>query len=311
MKCRTLALICGMATVLAMGPAAAQPNLGGMLGNILSGGGKSGTGILPVQPAQPAAPQQAGNSLFEMLSQSKGEIDEPSEIAIGRQLAAVLLGSKPLVADAGTQRYVNQLGRWIALQTSRPNLPWTFGVLDDPGFNAFAAPGGFVFVTKGVLDRVDEAELAGILSHEVSHVVQRHHLNALRAKARAGLVTQLIGSQIRTQNVVGSMVSQQLLALGKNVYSSGLDQADEFEADRLGVGLAARSGFDPFGLPGVLQLLRVQAPTDPLFSLSLATHPPAQQRLDSLERAMGHKLDALAGKPSVKIPRRVAAAAKP
>ncbi|TFY98298.1 M48 family metalloprotease [Ramlibacter humi] len=308
MKCRAIVFTFGLAAALACLPAAAQPNLGGLLGNILPGGGGKLGSVLPTEQAQG---QQPGNSLFELLSQSQGEIDEANEIAIGRQLAAVLLGSKPLVADTATQRYVNQLGRWIALQSSRPNLPWTFGVLDDAGFNAFAAPGGFVFVTKGVLDRVDEAELAGILAHEVSHVASRHHLNALRAKARAGLATQLLGSQIRTNNAIGSMVSQQLLALGKNLYSSGLDQADEFEADRLGVGLAARSGFDPFGLPGVLQLLRAQAPDNPLFSLSLSTHPPAQQRLDTLERAMGHRLDSLGGKPSVKIPRRVATAAKP
>ena len=97
-------------------------------------------------------------------------IDEAKEIEIGRQLAAVLLGSKPLHPDMALQRYVNRLGRWISLQSSRPQLPWTFAVLDDPGFNAFAAPGGYIFVTKGLVDRVDEAELAGILAHEITHV---------------------------------------------------------------------------------------------------------------------------------------------
>jgi predicted Zn-dependent protease len=290
-------------------PATAQTKGLGALGSIFGGGGQapSPANILGnLLPSQQAAPVQA-NDLFAMLSQ-QGEIDEGKEIEIGRQLAAVLLGSKPLLADAPTQRYVNQLGRWISLQSARPHLPWTFGVLDDPGFNAFAAPGGFIFITKGVLDRVDEAELAGILAHEVTHVTERHHLNALRSKARAGFATQLLASQIRTNNAVGGMLSQQLLALGKNLYSSGLDQGDEFEADRQGVTLSARAGFDPYGLPGVLQQLRAQAPDNPLFALSLATHPPAQQRLDALEQAMGHRLDALAGKPSVTIARRVAPA---
>ena len=274
-----------------------QPGVGNALGN-----------IVPNPLATPAAvpAQPAGNDLFALLAQSTGEIDEAKEIEIGRQLAAVLLGSKPLLADAPLQRYVNQLGRWITLQSSRPLLPWTFAVLDDPGFNAFAAPGGFVFVTKGLVDRVDEAELAGILAHEITHVTERHHLNALRTKARAGLATQFIGSQIRTNNAVSGMVSQQLLSLGRNLYSSGLDQGDEFEADRQGVTLSARSGFDPYGLPGVLQQLRAQAPDNPLFALSLSTHPPAQQRLDLLEQAMGHRLDALGGKPSVRIEQRLA-----
>ena len=200
-----------------------------------------------------------------------------------------------------------QLGRWIALQTSRPQLPWTFTVLDDPGFNAFAAPGGYVFVTSGLVDRVNEAELAGILAHEITHVTERHHLQALRQKARAGAFTQLIGSQIRT-SAVGSLVSQQVLSMARNLYSSGLDQQDEFDADRQAVVFAARAGFDPYGLPGVLQQLRGQAPDDPLFALSLSTHPPAQQRLDALATAMGNRLDAFTARPVVRIDQRVARA---
>jgi predicted Zn-dependent protease len=309
---KRLVITAALSAALAVPGAWAQSNkgMGGMLNSIL---GQPGTAnplgnLVPNPLATPAAApaQPAGNDLFSLLAQSQGEIDEPKEIEIGRQLAAVLLGSKPLLADAPLQRYVNQLGRWIALQSSRPLLPWTFAVLDDPGFNAFAAPGGFVFITKGLVDRVDEAELAGILAHEITHVTERHHLAALRSKARAGIATQLLGSQIRTGNAVGGMVSQQMLSLGRSLYSSGLDQGDEFDADRQGVTLAARSGFDPFGLPGVLQQLRTQAPDNPLFALSLSTHPPAQQRLELLEQAMGHKLDALGGKPSVRIEQRLA-----
>ncbi|MEZ0309738.1 MAG: M48 family metalloprotease, partial [Ramlibacter sp.] len=230
-------------------------------------------------------------------------IDEAKEVEIGRQLAAVLLGSKPLSPDMGLQRYVNQLGRWISLQSSRPQLPWSFAVLDDPGFNAFAAPGGFIFVTRGLVDRVDEAELAGILAHEITHVTEKHHLQALRAKARAGIATQLLASQLRS-NVAGA-VGGQMLALGRNLYSSGLDKGDEFAADRAGVALAARSGFDPYGLPAVLLQLRTAAPDNPLFSLTLSTHPPAQARLEQLEQAMGSRLDAYAGKPSVSVAQRV------
>jgi len=297
------------ALALAAAPLAAQNNPLGALGAILGGGqgGKPPASSNPIgallSPGQAAAAPAAGD-LVALLSQD-APIDEAKEIEVGRQLAAVLLGSKPMHADAALQRYVNQLGRWIGLQSSRPQLPWTFTVLDDPGFNAFAAPGGFVFVTKGLVDRVDEAELAGILAHEITHVTERHHLRALQQKARAGAFTQIVGSQIRTSNAVGSLVSQQMLSLVRNLYTSGLDQQDEFEADRHGVVLAARAGFDPYGLPGVLQQLRTQAPDNPLFSLSLSTHPPAQQRLDVLAEAMGRRLDAFAGKPVVRIDERL------
>lgn len=269
----------------------AQPSGGaGALGSMLA-------------PAGGSAGASAGD-LMQMLAQSADQIDEPREIEIGRQLAAVLLGSKPLHPDMALQRYVNQLGRWISLQSSRPNLPWSFGVLDDAGFNAFAAPGGYIFVTKGLVDRVDEAELAGILAHEITHVTDRHHLKAISAKARAGLATSLLASQLN--NNVGGAISAQLLALGKNLYSSGLDQNDEFDADRNGVTLAARAGFDPYGLVSVLQQLRTATPDNPLFALSLSTHPPAQARLDQVEQAMGHRLDALSGKPPVTVAQRLA-----
>lgn len=267
--------------------------LGGLLRQIAPG-------ALPT-PAPQRVP--AAGDLIELLSQSVDSIDEPKEIEIGRQLAAVLLGSKPLARDPALQRYVNRLGRWIALQSARPQLPWTFGVLEDPGFNAFAAPGGYVFVTRGLVDRVDEAELAGILAHEVTHVTEKHHLQALSAKARSGLATQLLASQLRSN--VGGAISAQMLALGRDLYSSGLDQSDEFESDRLGVALAARAGFDPYGLPAVLQQLRTAAPDNPLFTLTLGTHPPAQQRLEQLELAMGSRLDAYSGKPPVAIARRL------
>ena len=264
---------------------AALPNLGNMLAP--ASGGRAG-----------------GGDLVQMLMQSLDQIDEPREIEIGRQLAAVLLGSKPLHPDLALQRYVNNLGRWISLQSTRPQLPWTFGVLDDPGVNAFAAPGGYVFVTKGLIDRVDEAELAGILAHEITHVTDRHHLQALRTRARAGIATQVLSSQLN--NNLGGAVSAQLLALGRDLYSSGLDQGDEFDADRNGVALAASSGFDPYGLPAVLQQLRTAAPDNPLFSLSLKTHPAPQLRLDQLEQAMGNRLDAYAGKPAMPLAQRLA-----
>ncbi|MBC7434605.1 MAG: M48 family metalloprotease [Bdellovibrionales bacterium] len=247
-----------------------------------------------------------GAELISMLTQSLEQIDEPREIEIGRQLSAVLLGSKPLYPGMAVQRYVNQLGRWISLQSSRPDLPWTFAVLDDPGFNAFAAPGGFVYITRGLLDQVkDESELAGILAHEINHVTGKHHLKAMRKIARAGLLTQAIGSRLGGNNEIAGAISSQVLALGKDLYAKGLDQDDEFEADRNGVALAARSGFDPYGLVSVLLQLRTAAPDNPMFALQLSTHPPSQVRLDQIEQAMGTRLDALSGKPPITVAQRM------
>ena len=324
-KCRTLLGRLGLAALLVGGlhtAAHAQDAARalGMLQSLMNGGAAKPAPAAPSTPnsaaglasallggtlAPGAAPQASRNAdLFQLLSQSMDQIDEPREIQIGQQLAAMLLGSKPLLRDMALQRYINQLGRWISLQSPRPNLPWTFAILDDPGFNAFAAPGGYVFVTKGLMDRVsDEGELAGILAHEITHVTAKHHLIALNKAARAGLLTQAISAQFK--NDLGGMVSGQLLALGRNIYTKGLDQDDELDADRTGVALAARAGFDPYGLVAVLQQLRTAAPDDALFALSLSTHPPAQLRLNQLELAMGNRLDAYSGQATVTVAQRM------
>lgn len=278
-------------TALAAAPLAAHSqnamnnllnSLGGGLGSAITGG--------------KTAPAAQGDDLISLLTQSLNNIDEPKEIEIGRQLAALLLGAKPAHPDMALQRYVNRLGRWISLQSPRPGLPWTFVVLDDAGYNAFAAPGGYVFVTKGLIDRcADESELAGILAHEITHVTAKHHLQAIRQSAMAGVGTQLLASQIRTSNVAGQLVKDQLLSLFRTVYTKGLSQSDEFEADRSGVAMAAKAGFDPYGLVSVLQQLRTVTPDNPMFTLTMSTHPAAQARLDYLEQSMGRQLDGLGG----------------
>jgi predicted Zn-dependent protease len=278
---------------------------GKMLGGLLQGL------LQPAKPAQNAAPaaQPSTNDLMGMLSQSMEQIDEPKEIEIGRNLAAVLLGAKPLYPDMVLQRYVNRLGRWISLQSSRPNLPWTFAVLDDKGYNAFAAPGGYIFVTKGLIDTLkDESELAGILAHEINHVISKHHLQAIRKSAQTGLLTQAVASQLK--NDLAGGLSSKLISLGRDLYSKGLDQGDELEADRNGVALATRAGFDPYGLVAVLQQLRTAPANDPLFALTMSTHPAPQVRLDQLEAAMGQRLDPFVGTQQVSLAQRLTQAAK-
>ena len=126
------------------------------------------------------------------------EIDEPEEIAIGKDVASRLLGAAPLVADARMQRYVNHVGRWLAAQTERPDLPWQFGVLDSPNVNAFAVPGGTIFITRGLLERMrNEAELAGVLGHEIVHVLRKHHLKAIQKGAQTALAGDAASAALR------------------------------------------------------------------------------------------------------------------
>lgn len=229
-------------------------------------------------------------------AQATASIPEPKEIELGRGVAARMLGASPLVADEEVQRYVNRVGRWLSLHTERPDLPWSFGVLDTGTVGAFAAPGGYIFVTRGLMLMLEsEAELAGVLAHEIGHVIQRHHLEAIRKQAMAGLATDLVGLAVSQQG----FDLQPFIDTGVQLYARGLDRDDEFAADRLGVVIAARAGYEPYGLPRVLLALHEANPGDENLALLFSTHPPTVDRLAQLEQSMQGGFDAFQNQPQV------------
>jgi predicted Zn-dependent protease len=250
--------------------------------------------------AAPAAAQFNLNKLLDAarnVSKATSEIGEQEEVAIGGDLAARLLGAAPLVPDADLQRYVNRVGRWLASQTERPDLPWAFGVLDAPELNAFAAPGGYVFVTRGLVARMrSESELAGVLSHEIVHVLKKHHLHAIQKSAQIELANAAIGTFARQDQ--NTPLREKLMSAGSELFARGLDKSDELEADRLGVVIAARGGYDAYGLPAVLQTLQAMNPEDSGLALMFKTHPAPAERLDALEK-MQSLLDAYAAQPQL------------
>ena len=218
------------------------------------------------------------------------EVKEPEEIQIGQSMTETLLGARPLYDDAQLQRYVNEVGLWVARQSERPTLAWHFGVNDSDHINAFAAPGGFVIITKGMMKQLrNEAELAGVLGHEVAHVVQKHHLKALRKTAFADLLGEGLTAASDNRN---TELVRKLTGPTKELYARGLDKSDEFEADRMGVVLATRAGYDPYGLPAVLSTLASADPKDNFLTLLTKTHPLPQARLDRLEPGIA-TLDAI------------------
>jgi len=232
------------------------------------------------------------------VSEATTEIDEPREIEIGEGVASNLLGAAPLVANANLQKYVNLIGRWLASQTERPDLPWNFGVLDSANVNAFATPGGSVFITRGLLQKMhSEAELAGVLAHEISHVLRKHHLKAIQKNAGAGLMGDMVGEATKNNSNRESL--GKIVNFGTEMYARGLDKSDEFEADRMGVVIAARAGYDPYGLPAVLQTLQGAKPQDSDVALMFKTHPSPSDRLDILETLLPAKLDSYASQPQL------------
>jgi predicted Zn-dependent protease len=221
------------------------------------------------------------------------EIDEPEEISIGRDVAARLLGAAPLVPDPALQRYVNHVGRWLAAQSERPHLPWQFGVLDHGNVNAFAVPGGTIFITRGLLEKMrSEAELAGVLGHEIVHVLRKHHLKAIQKGAQSALAGDAMATAIKDR---AGPARDKLIAFGTEMYSRGLDKSDELEADRLGIVIAARAGYDAYGLASVLQTLQAMNAQDSALALMFKTHPAPGERLDTIAEKMQPVLDAYSG----------------
>ncbi|MCK5497614.1 MAG: M48 family metalloprotease [Gammaproteobacteria bacterium] len=218
------------------------------------------------------------------------------EVEIGRGMSASLLGAAPLVDNDKTQRYVNRVGQWLASQTEREELTWHFGVLDVDTVNAFAAPGGYIFVTKGLMRLCGtESELAGVLAHEIGHVLQRHHLEALRKQAASELATDLASDVISEHG----FNAKPFIKSGMELFARGLDRADELEADRIGVVIATRAGYEPYGLPRVLLTLNDMNPADSNLAWLTSTHPPSSERLSVLEQLMKGKFESFNKQPQV------------
>ena len=234
----------------------------------------------------------------QKVQKANAEINEPQEIMLGEGIASNLLGAAPLLDNAAVQQYVNRIGRWLTLQTERPNLPWQFGVLDDNDVNAFAAPGGYVFITKGLLAHMNsEAELAGVLAHEISHVLRKHHLQALKKGARTELLSDLANDAIKSNGADPRL--SKLVSAGTEVYARGLDKNDEYEADRMGVVIAARAGYDPYGLPAMLQTLQSLNASDSSLALMFKTHPALTDRLSLLDKQMTGQFGNLENQPDL------------
>jgi beta-barrel assembly-enhancing protease len=232
------------------------------------------------------------------VQKANADIDEPQEITLGEGIASNLLGAAPLLNNPAVQQYVNRVGRWLTLQTERPDLPWQFGVLDDNDVNAFSAPGGYVFITKGLLAQMNsEAELAGVLAHEISHVLRKHHLQAIKKGARTELLADLANDAIKNNGQDPRLTK--LVSAGTEVYARGLDKKDEYEADRMGVVIAARAGYDPYGLPAVLQTLQSLNPGDSSVALMFKTHPALADRLSMLDQEMSGQFTSQENQPDL------------
>jgi predicted Zn-dependent protease len=238
---------------------------------------RSGAALAAILLAACATNPVTGKSELALVSESQ-------EIAMGKQGAADVAQSIGLYRDDAVQAYVSRLGLTLAARTERPNLPWEYQVVDDPAVNAFALPGGFIFVTRGLLTHMTtEAELATVLGHESGHVAARHSVEQIsRAQlAQLGLgVGSILSSGIRKySSVAGAGLGLLFLKFSRD---------DETQADQLGFRYALADGYDVRQMVGVFQMLDQQEKLSGGGRLPdwQSTHPNPGNRIEATQQRL-------------------------
>ncbi len=216
-------------------------------------------------------------------------LSEAEEQAIGQQQDAEIRREMGVYDDTGLQQYVGDIGQSLARNSHRPNLPWSFSIVDSPAINAFALPGGYIYLTRGLMAYLDdESELAGVLGHEIGHVTARHAAQAYTRQTQAGIGLAILGILVPS-----TQPFQDLGAAGLSVLFLRHGREQELEADRLGVEYGSGAGFDPSGVPRFLATLaRVDAMDERGVPNWLSTHPDPGSRVTRAEPVAGRFVSA-------------------
>ena len=241
-----------------------------------------------------AAPRVAtGPQLGQIIKRAQQfrdlQITEDDEQRLGAAVSEKVRIRYGVVQDKAVHRYVGLVGTLLAQASTRPNLPWTFIVLDTDGVNAFAAPGGYIHITRGALALMNsEAELAGVLAHEIIHVTEKHTINAIRK----GKMIQMGADETLAGN---AKLFSALVDKTTELVMAGFGRNEELASDRDGLVLANRVGYSPSGLGEFLTRLSERNKASSEKQGLFASHPEMQERLDKLARQIkDQKLDATA-----------------
>lgn len=206
-------------------------------------------------------------------------IGTADEVALGRQMAWQVESQQRVLSDPVLTAYVSQVGGKIVAVSDRSDLPFHFKVLKSDEVNAFALPGGYVYVYSGLMEKLDnEAELAGVLSHEISHVVARHAVKRIQ---------QVYGYQVIASLALGgraASVTGTILNAGVSLVVLGYGRANEFEADYDGTYYMEKAGYNPDGMLQLLGEIESLSKHQPgALEKLISTHPPTQERIGRIK----------------------------
>ena len=205
------------------------------------------------------------------------QMTDDDEQRLGEAVSQRIRERYGVVQDAAVHKYVGLVGKVLASASARPNLTWHFIVLDTDGVNALAAPGGYIHITRGALSLLEsEAELAGVLGHEIAHVTRKHTVRAIQ-KNKA---IQMGAEETLSGN---SALFNKLVDKASEMVMAGFGRAEELEADREGVSLADKAGYAPAGLGGFLRTVTDRNKSSSEKQGLFASHPEMEERLKKLD----------------------------
>jgi predicted Zn-dependent protease len=223
----------------------------------------------------------------QQVQEAKQKIDDltfsdAEERQIGESVSAMIRQRFGVVQDTAVHKYVALVGMTIARASSRPNLAWTFVVLDTDGVNAFASPGGFVHITRGALGLIgNEAELAGVLGHEIGHVTEKHTINAIQKNKLVQLGTnETLSGRAPFLDRVANRAYEMVL-------ENSFDRNDELASDRVAVNLTQKVRYAPAALADFLAGLSERNKDQPQKNGLFASHPETKERIDRIRKLAG------------------------
>jgi predicted Zn-dependent protease len=224
-----------------------------------------------------------------------GGISQQQEVEMGAQEAQQVSTQLPMLQDATVNAYVNSLGNSLARTTSRADLDWHFAVVNTDVINAFALPGGYIYVNRGVLDRAsNESEVASVLAHEIEHVVRRHSVKQMEQMNNANIGVALACT---LTNVCNSQVTQAAIQVGGSAYFAKNSRGDEVQADEGGFATLVRTGINPRGMLTFFQKLLAEEQQGGGGNASswFSDHPGTQDRISDIERMLSDNSSRLSG----------------
>jgi predicted Zn-dependent protease len=237
----------------------------------------------------------AGMAACAALGACAGSISQQEEVQLGQQSAAQVNAQLPMLNDATINSYVNSLGRTIAQRTSRADLDWHFAVVNSEVINAFALPGGYIYVNRGVLTSAsNESELAGVLGHEIEHVVRRHSVKQMEQAQGANVG---VGIACALTNVCQNTAAQAAIQVGGTAVFAKFSRGDEVQADEGGFNNLIAAGINPRGMLTFFQKLlsEEQQSGGGNASAWFSDHPGTQDRIADIQRMLNENANRIGG----------------